>query len=413
MEYPLHSIKIVDLTQGIAGPSCTMELGDLGADVIKLEPLEGDYSRKLGPPFVAGESALFLSVNRNKKSLALNWQAQKGQEIVKRLAKAADVFLEDMKPGAAESLGLGYEQLSRDNPRLIYCSITPFGSKGPMSQQEGSELVAQGMTGVWRYLGNWGEPPIRIGQDFASTVTGIFTFHAILASLFHRHRTGEGQKVETSFIGSAAALKNIVWAAQSNPPEWSGFHLQAPFWPADHGYKTKDGAAYLRMGGGMTGRSTSRPRGGTLEGWQGFMQEVGLGEYLDDPRFAGGPATTMGNTTNAHELHHIYDEALQKYTTEELAAIVSRYGGEVLPINDYEMLSKHPQTHAMEIIKEMEHPTAGELKYITPPWSFEKADTAPSTPPPLLGQHTTEVLQSLGYSQQEIHVLKQDGVIAL
>jgi CoA:oxalate CoA-transferase len=185
----LAGFRVVDLTEGICGPFASMQLGDAGAEVIKVEPPKGDYARQVGPPFVNGESAVFLSLNRNKKSVVVDYR-QDQRSILKSLAATADVFLEDLGPGEAERLGFGYSELSHRNPRLVYCAISPFGEEGPLKHIPGSELVVQAMAEYTASLGRIGDAPIRLGADVASLNTGIFTAQGILAALFHREHSG-------------------------------------------------------------------------------------------------------------------------------------------------------------------------------------------------------------------------------
>src|SRR6266446_3047545 len=185
----LAGFRLVDLTEGICGPFCSMQLGDAGAEIIKVEPPKGDYARQIGPPFVNGESAVFLSVNRNKKGVVLDYRGKDQRHILKRLAATADIFLEDLGPAEAERLGFGYDELSRQNPRLIYCAISPFGEEGTLKDLPGSELVVQAMAEYTASLGRIGDPPIRVGADVPSLNTGIFAAQAILAALFYRLRT--------------------------------------------------------------------------------------------------------------------------------------------------------------------------------------------------------------------------------
>src|SRR3954471_6676111 len=211
MSGALSGFTIVDLTQGLCGPFGSMRLGDAGAEVIKIEPLSGDSARGMGPPFIGNESAVYLSLNRNKKSLALDLQKPEGQDIVRRLGAQADVFLEDLGPGEAEKLGLGYEDLQKLNPKLVYCSISAFGEAGPLRDLPGAELVIQAMADYTNSLGRIGEPPVRLGTDVASLNPGIFASQAVTAALFHRVRTGEGQRVAVSMLGTLLHMRGIMW----------------------------------------------------------------------------------------------------------------------------------------------------------------------------------------------------------
>src|SRR5581483_5621491 len=237
----LSGYTVIDLTQGLCGPFGSMRLGDAGAEVIKIEPLTGDSSRVMGPPFLGDQSAVFLALNRNKKSVALDVHTSEGQELVRRLVTEADVVLEDLGPGQAEKLGLGYDALQKLNPKLVYCAISAFGEEGPLRDLPGAEFVVQAMADYTNSLGRIGEPPVRLGSDVASLNTGIFASQAVTAALFHRARKGEGQRVAVSMLGTLLHMRGIMWTSMSDPDEWYGFHLDHYTKPPDHGYKTKDG----------------------------------------------------------------------------------------------------------------------------------------------------------------------------
>ncbi|HEX4210895.1 MAG TPA: CoA transferase, partial [Candidatus Binataceae bacterium] len=202
----LAGMRVVDLTQGLCGPFCSMQLGDAGADVIKLEPLAGDSSRGFGPPFIGGESAVFLSLNRNKRSLAIDYSNPAGRDLVRRLVRSADVLLEDLGPGVASKMGLGYEDLKQDNERLVYASISAFGEEGPLKDLPGADLVFQAMAEYAASLGKIGDPPVRVGADLASLNTGIFAAQAIFGALFFRERNGTGQRVVVNQFGTLLHL---------------------------------------------------------------------------------------------------------------------------------------------------------------------------------------------------------------
>src|SRR5262249_9855500 len=202
---------VIDFTQGLCGPFCPMQLGDSGAEVIKIEPPAGDFARRMGPPFVGEESAVFLSLNRNKKSVVLDLETADGRQAAVHLARSADVLVEDFGADGAERIGLGHAQLREANPGLLHCSISPFGEEGPLRHANGSELVVQAMAEYTASLGRIGEKPVRLGADVASLNTGIFAAQAILAALFHRLRTGEGQRVAVSEFGSVLDLGGVMW----------------------------------------------------------------------------------------------------------------------------------------------------------------------------------------------------------
>ena len=239
MVLPLQGTKVVDFSEEIAGPYCSMQLGDFGADVIKVEPLGGDWARSLGVK-VKGESALFLALNRNKKSLAVDIGDERGKQVIHRLAREADVLLEAFRPGQADELGVGYEDICRINPNLVYCSISAFGSSGPYKDRAASELEIQGISGYQWYLGEPGEAPVRLGADIAAMAAGQCAFVGILAALYYRKKAGIGQKVETSMLEALIMCGCAIYAAHYNPDSWGGFMLTGPFDHPETGYKTKD-----------------------------------------------------------------------------------------------------------------------------------------------------------------------------
>jgi crotonobetainyl-CoA:carnitine CoA-transferase CaiB-like acyl-CoA transferase len=395
----LDGFRVVDLTQGLCGPFCAMQLADGGADVIKIEPLAGDFSRKLGPPFVGEESAVFLSLNRNKKSLALNIDEAEGREILKSLVQKADVVLEDFGPGTAARMGLGYEELRRDNADLVYCAITPFGEEGPLRDLPGSELVVQAMAEYTASLGRIGDPPVRVGADIAAMNTGIFAAQAILAALFHRLRTGDGQRVAVSQFGALLHMRGIMWHSMTDPDDWFGFHLDHYTNPPEYGYQAQNGPLYFIL------------RRGNSEDWDRLVLELGMENVLDDTRFAdyGRAATSIGRY--AAEVKPIWDAAFAKHSREEIIDLVKSIGGDAVPINDYPALLAHPQVAALEAVSEIDHPTAGIFKTVRPVARFSDTPDLIRLAPPTLGEHTDEVLNELGLDAAAIDRLRLSKVV--
>ncbi len=383
----LAGFRVIDLTQGLCGPFCTMQLGDAGAEVIKIEPPAGDFARRMGPPFVGDESAVYLSLNRNKKSVVLDLETSRGREAAALLARDADVLVEDFGPGAAEKFGLGYAQLRGANQKLVYCSITPFGEDGPLRHAPGSELVVQAMTEYTASLGRIGDPPVRVGADVASLNTGIFAAQAILAAVFHRLRTAEGQRVAVSEFGSLLHMRGIMWHSMSDPDDWYGFHLDHYTNPPDYGYQTKNGSLYFIL------------RRGSSEEWDRLVMELGMEEVLADPRFAdyGRAATSIGRY--ATEVKPIWEKAFAHRTREEIIDLVKSVGGDAVPIMDYPSLLAHPQVAALEIIAEIDRHAAGRFKTVRPVARFSETPDSIRLPPPTLGQHTDEILRAAGRTE--------------
>ncbi|MGH7933457.1 MAG: CaiB/BaiF CoA transferase family protein [Candidatus Binataceae bacterium] len=392
--------RVVDLTQALCGPFCSMQLGDAGAEVIKVEPSGGDSARKMGPPFVGDESAVFMHLNRNKKSIVLDYRTGEGRETLRRLARGADVLLEDLGPGEAEKIGVGYGDLKGDNPRLVYCAISPFGEEGPLKDQPGSELVMQAMAEYTASLGRIGEAPVRLGADVASLNTAIFAAQAIFGALFHRERAGEGQRVAVSQFGALLHMRGIMWHSFSNPDDWYGFHLDHYTHQPDYGYQAKDGALYFI------------PRRGSTEDWDRLVLELGLEDHINDPRFAdfGRSATSIGRY--AEEAKPIWDNAFKDRPRAELIDLIHGIGGDAVPILDYPALMAHPQIEALGAVTEIEHPAAGAFTTLAPFIRFSETPLTIRSAPPTLGQHTAEVLRALGLDDAEIARLRAARIVA-
>lgn len=395
----MAGLRVLDLSTDLCGPFCTMHLGDAGAEVIKVELPGGDPARRIGP-MIANESAVFLSLNRNKKSVVIDYRNDKGRKLVKRLARSADVVVEDFGPGRAAELGLGYDQLAHDNPPLVYCAISPFGEEGPLKDLPGAELIIQAMAEYTASLGSICEPPIRVGADVASLNTAIFAVQAILAALFHRERTGAGQRVAVSQLGSLLHMRGIMWHALSNPDEWYGFHLDSYTYPPEHGYQTKNGPMYFIL------------RHGSSEDWDRFVIELGMEAYLNDPRFGNYGRRATGIGQHAADVRPIWEEAFKDRTREEIIDLVRSIGGDAVPILDYPALVSDPQVQALSAISEIEHPTAGRFATLAPVVRFSETPTGIRSAPPTLGQHTDEVLQTIGLSGSEISTLRASGIVA-
>jgi crotonobetainyl-CoA:carnitine CoA-transferase CaiB-like acyl-CoA transferase len=394
----MAGFRVLDLTEGLCGPFCTMHLGDSGAEVLKIEPPGGDRARRFGPS-IGDQSAVFLSLNRNKKSVVVDYRTAAGRAIVKRLARTADVVVEDFGPGAAAAMELGYNELKAGNPRLVYCAISAFGEDGPFRDLPGAELTIQAMAEYTASLGSIGAPPVRVGADVASLNTAIFAVQAIVGALFHRERTGAGQRVAVSQFGSLLHMRGIMWQALSNPDEWYGFHLDSYTYPPEHGYQTKNGPMYFIL------------RHGSSEDWDRFVIELGMEAYLDDPRFGNYGRKATGIGQHAADVRPIWEAAFKDRTREELIELVRGIGGDAVPILDYPSLIADPQVQALDAIAEITHPTAGKFHTVAPAVRFSETPTAILNPPPKLGQHTEEVLIELGFSEKEIARLRASGTI--
>lgn len=397
---PLRGFTLIDLTQGVCGPYASMRLADAGVEVIKVEPPgQGDCARGMGPPFVGGQSSVFLALNRNKRSVAIDLDTRDGRDLVRRLAARADVVLEDLGPGQAEQLGLGHDQLAVDHPELVSCSISAWGEAGPMRDLPGSELAVQAMAEYTRSLGRIGEPPVRLGADVANLNTAVFASQAVTAALFHRLRSGYGQRVSVSMLRVLLHMRGIMWAARTDPDDWWGFHLDHYTNPPEHGYQAADGRLFFGL------------RRASSEDFDRLMIDLGLVDHVADERFGnhGRDAAPLGR--HVQEAKPVWEEAFRQHTVEELRLLIQSAGGDAVAFNDYDSLVAHPQIEALEVVDSFDHPTAGTVRTIRPVARLTASPLTIRTPPPLLGQHTDEVLDQLGVDAVERAALRSAGVI--
>lgn len=393
---PLEGIRVLDLSRALAGPFCTMMLGDMGADVVKVEmPKVGDEARHYGPPFQEGESSYFLSVNRNKRSITLNLKSEKGKEILRELVKRSDVLVENFRPGTMEDLGLGYESLKEIHPGLIYCAITGFGPKGPDAQRPGYDLIAQGMGGIMSVTGSPEGPPYRVGIAQADITAGMFAAYGIMVALFHRERTGEGERVETSLFQSQIAQLTFqagrYFATGVSPkPQGNQHPLIAPY----ESFRTKDGHINIAVGNNAL--------------WATFCKVLGLESYEKDPRFETNPRRVENRGT----LIDIIEERTSKFTSEELRRMLDEAGIPNGPVWSIGEALTAPQTLALGMVQELDHPRAGRIKVTGIPVSLSHSPGSLRLPPPVLGQHTQEVLTDLlGIPPDQVEELRAQGVI--
>ena len=400
MTTPLDGYVVLDLTQGESGPFCGMLLGDGGADVIKVEPVEGDWSRPLGPPFVDGDSTTFIGLNRNKRSLAVNLAEPRGREIMRELVTRADVLVESFRPGTISEMGFGYDELSKINPRLVHCSISPFDQDGPYAKKAASDLIFQGMLGLHRFHWVTGETPVKIAFNYASVVTDVYASQAILAALYARIRSGVGQRVETSMLRAMLNTQNNYINSDSDPdPETAsgGFSRVGHLRPPDYGYATKD----LAISFGFN-------FGNRAQLWAGFCRAIGVPEaVVSDEQFS----TPEKRTANDKALRPYYEEALRTKTSAEILEILDGMGAISAPHHNYDSLFADENMLAQGMLQEMDHATAGKMKTFGLIWKFTKTPASIRLAPPKLGQHTREIVSSLGYSPDDLQALEAAGVI--
>ena len=396
MENQSQKLIVLDLTRALAGPYCTMMLGDYGADVIKVErPGAGDDARSWGAEFVDGFNSYFVSINRNKKSITVNLKEEKGQKIIQELAKVADVVVENFQPGVTQKLNLDYDTLKKLNPALIYCSITGFGSSGPDFKRPGFDLIAQGMGGIMGFTGEKGRQPVKVGVAIGDICAGMFAAFGIMRALWHRERTGQGQFVETSLLEGQIALLTFqagryFTTGTSPEPEGNVHPLIAPY----ESFSTKDG--YINIAAGNENL------------WRRLCEILELEELLEDPRFETNPK----RVEHREDLIPILEEKTRSLSKAELLDMLARAGIPNGPINTLEEVFASPQVHALNMLQEVEHPKAGKLKVTGIPLNFSETPGEIKHPPPLLGENSEEILtRYLGYDAAQVDELRRQGII--
>ena len=393
---PLHGIRVLDLTRVLAGPYCTMFLGDLGAEVVKVEqPGVGDDTRGWGPPFTGGESAYFLCVNRNKKSVTIDLKSTEGVALLQRLAERADVLIENFRPGTMERLNLGEKDLRAANPRLIYASLSGFGADGPMSDAPGYDLIVQAWGGLMSITGPADGEPSKVGVAIIDLVAGLMLGKSIAAALFAREKLGVGQKIDTSLLeAEVACLINMGsnYLVEGNiPRRWGNAHPSiVPY----QSFKTEDG--YLVIGVASEGI------------WRRFCQAIGRAEWADDSRFD----KNSNRVENRSLLIGLLAEIFLSRSTDEWLKLLNSAEVPCAPVQTVDQVFEAPQVLHREMLVQVEHPTAGTVRMAGIPVKFSLTPASVRLPPPLLGQHNEEVLESwLGIDDKEISELKRKTVI--
>ena len=395
MQGALKGIKVVELAQIMAGPTCGMLLADMGADVIKVEKLPGgDDTRSYTRPSINGESAAFMMLNRNKRGIAVNLKKPGGLEVVKRLLADADVVTENYRKGTLEKLGLGYDVLEKLNPRLIYCAVSGYGRTGPYADKGGFDLIAQGFAGIMSITGEPGGPPAKSGTSIADINAGILAALGIVSALVSRATTGRGQMVETSLM--EAAVQQTYWQSaiffatgENSGPTGSAHILTAPY----QAFPTADG--WINVGGA------------NQSNWERIVKVIGRPELGADPRFV----TNTERMKNLAALTPLIAERLKSRSSADWIREFEAAGVPVGPVNKIGDMLADPQVAAREMVLEVEHPTAGRVKTLGMPIKFSRTPGAVMRAAPLLGEHTREVLESLGYSAAEIAKFEQEGAV--
>lgn len=394
LQAALEGIRVLDLTQIMAGPFCAMLLADLGAEVIKIEnPRGGDDSRRMAPPYYNGESAAFIAVNRNKYGVALNIRTSQGSELLWRLIASADVLVENFRADTMPHLGFSYEQVHAKHPGLIYCSISGYGHTGPYADRGGFDLVAQAMSGVISVTGS-SEEPAKVGVPISDLNAGLFASHAILAALIARGRTGEGQYIDTSLFEGALAYtiweSNEYWAT-GNPPQRLGtaHRLSAPY----QVFATADG--WIAIGAA------------NQRNWERLVQALDRPDLLHKPLFT----TNSDRMANLSVLVETLTETLTTRSTDEWLQILEQASVPCGPVLSLDQVYQHPQVHARQMDIEIEHPVAGHVHAIGFPVKYSETPGKIYRPAPVLGQHTFQILESLGVNREQCSEYEAAGVV--
>jgi crotonobetainyl-CoA:carnitine CoA-transferase CaiB-like acyl-CoA transferase len=392
---PLRGMRVLDVTTSIAGPYCAQILAALGADVVKVErPDTGDDGRAWGPPFWDGEGTIFLSANAGKRSLALSLRDPRGAEALLRLADGADVFLQSLRPGLADELGLGAEAVRARNPRLVYCSFGAYGHTGPLSREPGYDALMQAAGGLISVTGEPGRPGVRVGASLIDQGTGTWGALGVLAALLERERTGEGCVVDVSLYETAIGYIGYHLAgylADGTIPSGEGtrFPMVAPY----QVFSTADGELMIA--------------GGNDRLFRVICDVLGTPELLHDARFGTNP----DRVANRDELCALLEERLRTETTAHWRERLTAAGVPAAPVADVADVVAAPQTEALGILQQLSHPSIPDLRLPALPMSFDQERLLHRSPPPAVGQHTAEILAEAGYDDETIAALAARGVI--
>jgi len=390
-------MRVLDVTTSIAGPYCAQILAALGANVVKVErPDTGDDGRAWGPPFWNGEGTMFLSANAGKRSLALSLRDPRGRDAILRLAEGTDVFLQSLRPGLAEELGLGADALRSRNPRLVYCSVGAYGRVGPLSREPGYDALMQAAGGLISMTGEHGRPGVRVGSSLIDQGTGTWAAIGVLAALLERERTGEGATVDVSLYETALGYIGYHLAgylADGTVPRGQGtvFPMVAPY----QVFPTRDGELMIA--------------GGNDRLFSAICDVIGLPELADDLRFRTNPE----RVANRETLYEILSERLRQDDGASWRERLSAAGVPAAPVADVADVAESPQTEALGMLQELPHPSIPDLRLPALPLSLDEERALHPSPPPLVGQHTAEVLREAGYTDAEIRELTSAGVVRL
>ncbi len=390
---PLKGIKVLDLTQAMAGPMATMLLGDLGAEIIKIEPPTGDQSRSWAPPSINGISAYFLSVNRNKRSLSLDLKEPKGLEILKKLVSEADILIENFRPGTMNRLGLSYEVAKGLNPGLIYCSLSGYGQDGPQKDWPGYDLTVLASSGLLSLNGEEGRTPIKFGVPIADIVSGLFANNAILGALYERTGSSEGQYIDMSMLDANFLILTHqtfnYFATGKNPRKLGSAHSSiAPY----QVFKTGDGFIAIAVG--------------TEKLWKVFCSSIGRDDLTNNELYSENILRVKNRDMLVEEL----EKTFSKNTTSMLLQNLLKAGIPAAPINTVEEVVKSPQIKARGMVSSMETPY-GKIPVTGTAFKMSRTPGKVTKAPPLLGEDTAAILTELGYDAEEIESLEKAGVI--
>ena len=393
---PLAGVRVVDVTTSIAGPYCAQILAALGADVVKVErPDTGDDARAWGPPFWEGQGTMFLSANAGKRSLGITLRDPDGREAVLRLAERSDVFLQSLRPGHADALGIGPDVVRARNPRVVYCSIGAYGRVGPLSREPGYDALMQAAGGLISVTGEPGRPGVRVGASLIDQGTGTWAALGVLAALLERDRTGTAPEVDVSLYETALGYLGYHLAgylADGTVPTGEGtrFPMVAPY----QVFATRDGELMIA--------------GGNDRLFARICDVLGTPELVDDPRFRTNP----DRVANRDELARLLEERLATETTAHWHERLTAAGVPAAPVADVADIVAAPQTEALGMLQPLPHPSIPELRLPALPLSFDHERAVHRTPPPAVGQHTAEILAEVGYDDETIAALAARGVIS-